>query len=69
MEFDENLVPPNAPNTEQAEAEQEDDESEEDSGIGSEEEEKKQIIGRKMKKIWKFKMNPIKRYITKMETW
>ena len=30
---------------------------------------KEMIIGRKMKKIWKFKMNPIKRYITKMETW
>ena len=27
------------------------------------------IIGRKMKKNLKFKMNPIKRYIIKMETW
>ena len=30
---------------------------------------KEMIIGRKMKKIWKFKMNLIKRYIIKMETW
>ena len=30
---------------------------------------KEMIIGRKMKRIWKFKMKPIQRYITKMETW
>ena len=36
VDYDENLVPPNAPDAEQAEEEQEDDESEEDSGTGSE---------------------------------
>ena len=30
---------------------------------------KEMIIGRNMKKIWKYKINPIKRYIIKMETW
>ena len=66
VDYDENLVPPNAPDAEQdeeeQEEEQEDDESEEDSEAGSEEK-KEMIIGRKMKKIWKYRMNPIKIWI------
>ena len=36
VDYDENLVPPNAPDADQEEEEQEDVESEDDSGTGSE---------------------------------
>ena len=41
VDYDENVVPPSAPDAEQEEAEQEDDESEDNSGTGSEEEEER----------------------------
>ena len=73
VDFDDNLAPPNAPDAEQEEEEQEEEQENEESEADSELEQKRMkketIIGRKMKKIKKFKMNTIQRYIIKMATW
>ena len=75
VDYEENLVPPNALDAEQ-DQEQEEDHGESDNTDNNEkmmkiqqnQETKLLKYGRKMRKIWRYRMNPIKKSIIKIVT-
>ena len=70
MDYDENLVPPNAPDAEQ-EQEEDDEDSDDDSGSESNEEEEQEIVDHwdKVEEDLEIENNSNKNYIVMMEKW